>query len=254
MSTTTVGLAYDVRGTGSPLVLLHQLGGDRRVWDPVLEPLSAERTVVVVDLPGFGGSSPLTETPTPAALARALDRFLSSLGLDRPHIAGNSLGGWVALELALAGRARSVSAIAPAGLWGGPLAPKVSAGRIILAGMLPIVPLLTARASGRRALLGTVMARPDLVPARAAAQIVRAYATAPAFIATNNAMRAGHFDGLDRIEVPVAFAWPDHDRLVARPARLPPHVQSRVLVGCGHLPMWDAPDQITRFLLEGSSA
>ena len=97
------------------------------------------------------------------------------------------------------------------------------------------------------------MVRPDLVPAAAAAHIVRAYATAPAFVATNNAMRSGHFDGLDRIEVPVALAWPDHDRLVAPPARLPPQIRSRVLVGCGHLPMWDAPDQITQFLLEGSS-
>jgi pimeloyl-ACP methyl ester carboxylesterase len=67
-------------------------------------------------------------------------------------------------------------------------------------------------------------------------------------------MRAAHFDGLDRIEVPVALAWPDHDRLVSPPARLPRQVQSRVLVGCGHLPMWDAPDQITQFLLEGSSS
>jgi len=250
---STVGLAYDLRGSGPPIVLLHPLGGDRRVWDPVLEPLSTERTVVVVDLPGFGESPPLSETPTPAALARALDRFLSGLGLDRPHVAGNSLGGWVALELGLAGRVRSVSAIAPAGLWPGPLAPKVSAGRIIAAGMLPVLPLLTARASGRRALLGSVMVRPDLVPAGVAAHIVRAYATAPAFVATNNAMRAGYFDGLDNIEVPVNLAWPDHDRLVSPPTRLPPQVHSRVLVGCGHLPMWDAPDQITQFLLEGSS-
>ena len=250
---STVGLAHDLKGSGPALVLLHALGGDRRVWDPVVEELSAERTVVAVDLPGFGASPPLTETPTPAALSRALDRFLASLGLDRPHVAGNSLGGWVALELALAGRARSVSAIAPAGLWGGPLAPKVSAGRIIAGGISPVLTLLAARPSGRRALLGGVMARPELVPAAAAAHIVRAYATAPAFVATNNAMRAGHFDALERIEVPVSLGWPDHDRLVSPPAHLPPHVRSRVLYGCGHLPMWDAPDQITQFLLEGSA-
>jgi pimeloyl-ACP methyl ester carboxylesterase len=253
MMSTTVGLAHDLKGTGPPLVLLHPLGGDRRVWDPVVEPLSAERTVIAVDLPGFGESPPLTETPTPAALARALDDFLSGLGLDRPHVAGNSLGGWVALELALAGRARSVSAIAPAGLWSGPLAPKVSAARLIAGGMRPILPLLTASPSGRRALLGNVMVHPELVPPSAAAHIVRAYATAPGFVAANNAMRAGHFDGLERIEVPVTLAWPDHDRLVAPPARLPAWIDSRVLVGCGHLPMWDAPDQIIRFLLEGSS-
>jgi pimeloyl-ACP methyl ester carboxylesterase len=249
---STVRLAHDVQGAGPPLVLLHPLGGDRRVWDPVLESVAAERTVVAVDLPGFGASPPLTETPTPAALARALDHFLRGLGLNRPHVAGNSLGGWVALELALAGRARSVSAIAPAGLWRAPLAPKVSAGRIIAVGVRPILPLLTARPWGRRVLLGGVTVRPDLVPPAAAARIVRAYATAPGFVATNRAMRAGVFDGLDRIEVPVTLGWPDRDRLVSRPARLPPHVHSRVLVACGHLPMWDAPDQVARFLLDGS--
>lgn len=224
------------------------------MWDPVLESLSATRTVIAVDLPGFGESPPLSETPTPAALARAVDRFISVIDLDRPHVAGNSLGGWVALELALAGRASSVGAIAPAGLWGAPLAPRHSVARILAGAVRPILPVLAAMPAGRRMLLGGVMVHPDLVPAAAAAHIVRAYATAPAFVATNNAMRARRFDGLGRIEVPVTLAWPDHDRLVSRPQRLPAQVQSRVLVGCGHLPMWDAPDQVARLLLEGSAS
>jgi len=257
MTSVTVELAYDLLGSGPPLVLLHPLGGDRRVWDPVLEPLAAARTVIAVDLPGFGASPPLRETPTPVALARAVDRFLSELDFDPAcelaHVAGNSLGGWVALELALAGRARSVTAIAPAGLWGGPLAPKPSVARILAGAARPLLPLLTATPAGRRALLGGVMLHPDRVPAAAAAHIVGAYAAAPAFIATNNAMRAGHFDGLDRIAVPVTLGWPDHDRLVARPPRLPPQINSRVLVGCGHLPMWDAPDQVAQLLLDGSA-
>jgi pimeloyl-ACP methyl ester carboxylesterase len=246
------GLAHDRRGAGPAIVLLHPLGADRRVWDPVLEPLAAHRTVVAVDLPGFGASPPLRETPTPAAMASALDRFLTEIGLDRPHVAGNSLGGWVALELALAGRARSVSAIAPAGLWRGPLAPKPAVAHYVASAVRPILPLLAALPRGRRALLGGVMVHPELVPPHAVAHIVRAYATAPAFVAANNAMRAGCFDGLDRIEVPVTLGWPDHDRLVSPPARIPPRVQSSVLQECGHLPMWDAPDQIARLLLRGS--
>jgi pimeloyl-ACP methyl ester carboxylesterase len=250
--TPTALLAHDRTGSGPPLVLLHPLGADRRAWDPVIEPLSAARTVIAVDLPGFGESPPLEETPTPAALARALARFFSEIDLDRPHVAGNSLGGWVALELALAGRARSVTAVAPAGLWGGPLAPKPNIGRRLASVLRPILPLLSATAAGRRALLGGVMLHPELVPAGAAAHIVGAYATAPAFVATNQAMRAGHFEGLDRIEVPVMLAWADHDRLVSPPDRLPPRVKTRVLVGCGHLAMWDSPDQVARVLLEGS--
>ncbi len=223
------------------------------MWDPVLDSLAAARTVIAVDLPGFGESPPLIETPTPAALARAVDRFAADNDLERPHVAGNSLGGWVALELARAGNARSVTAIAPAGLWDVPLVPKPSVARILAGAMGPILPVLTATAAGRRTLLGGVTAHPELVPAAAAKHIVRAYATAPAFIATNDAMRAGQFVGLGDINVPVTLAWPDHDRLIARPARLPPQVRNRVLVGCGHLPMWDAPDQVARVLLEGSS-
>ena len=62
--------------------------------------------------------------PTPAALAAAVSATLDALGVQRPHVAGNSLGAWVALELARAGGARSVTAIAPAGFWGGPLSPR----------------------------------------------------------------------------------------------------------------------------------
>jgi pimeloyl-ACP methyl ester carboxylesterase len=255
--TPAVVLAHDVRGHGPPLVLLHPLGGDRRVWDPVLASVAAARTVIAVDLPGFGESPPLAETPTPAALARAVERFLAAIELDRPHVAGNSLGGWVALELGLAGHVRSVTAIAPAGLWSGPLAPKHGVARILARAVLPVLPVLAASPAGRRALLGGSMVHADRVPARAAAHTVRAYATAPAFVATNNAMRAGHFDGLGRIEVPVTLAWADHDRLVSRPARFPGRarqIQNRILVGCGHLPMWDAPEQVARVLLEGSSS
>jgi pimeloyl-ACP methyl ester carboxylesterase len=215
--------------------------------------VTAERTVFAVDLPGFGGSAPLAENPTPAALARALGRFLAEIDLDRPHVAGNSLGGWVALELALAGRARSVTGIAPAGLWAKPLEPKASVARIVARTVRPVLPLLAARTQGRRALLGGVMLHPDLMPAAAAANLVRAYADAPGFVATSRAMRAGSFAGLDRIEVPVTLGWPDHDHLVSRPRRLPPRVRSRVLTDCGHLPTWDAPDQVARLLLDGSA-
>jgi pimeloyl-ACP methyl ester carboxylesterase len=250
--TPSAELAHDRRGTGPPLVLLHPLGGDRHVWDPVLDLLAEARTVIAVDLPGFGESAALTETPTPPALARAVARFVAGIELERPHVAGNSLGGWVALELARAGGARSVTAIAPAGLWRAPLAPKPNVAQLLAGVLRPILPVLTATAAGRRKLLGGVTAHPELVPPAAAKHLVIAYASAPAFIAADNAMRAGHFDGLDDIDVPVTLAWPDHDRLIARPARLPPQIQNRVLVGCGHLPMWDAPDQVARVLLEGS--
>src|SRR5436189_61544 len=92
------------RETAAAKVALRALGTDRRMWDPVLDRLAAERDVIAVDMPGFGGSAPI-DPATPSDLARAVAAHLAALGVERPHVAGNSLGGWVALELALTGEA-----------------------------------------------------------------------------------------------------------------------------------------------------
>jgi pimeloyl-ACP methyl ester carboxylesterase len=241
------------RGSGRPLVLLHALGTDHRMWDPVLDRLAAERDVLALDLPGFGGSPPL-DHGSPAALAHAIVRFLATRGIDRPHVAGNSLGGWVALEMAAAGQAASVTAIAPAGLWAEPLVAKRSPVRAVARALLPVLaPLLRTRA-GRRAAFAGSAAWPDRIPPDAALHLVRAYATSPGFRDANDAMRAGRFTQLDRLAMPVTLAWPDRDRLVSRPRRLPAGVRSVVLSGCGHLPTWDDPEQVARVLLDGSAA
>jgi pimeloyl-ACP methyl ester carboxylesterase len=245
-------LAYDRIGSGPPLVLLHPLGADRRVWDPIVERISTKRELITVDLPGFGDSPPLDSKPTPAALAQAVAAFLAAEGIEQPNVAGNSLGGWVALELALAGSARTVVGIAPAGLWTRPLGPKPPIARRLARAVLPILGPLAATASGRRALLGGTVAEPDRVPPQAVRHLVRAYATAPGFTAVNSAMRSGKFDGLERITVPVTLVWPEHDRLIARPARLPANVDNRELADAGHIPMWDAPDQLAEILLAAS--
>lgn len=246
-------MAYDRLGHGPSLVLLHPLGADRRVWDPILERLAQHRDVVAADLPGFGESPPLAQAPTPSALAGAVAELLAALGLARPHLAGNSLGGWVALELALAGHARSVTAIAPAGLWPEPLMPKRGIAHRLARAALPLVDFLTASDGGRRLLLANSIAHPERVPPRDAAHLIRAYATAPGFRAANDAMRSRRFNGLERIHVPVTLVWPERDRLVERPAWLPPNVASRVLEDAGHIPMWDAPTQLTRILARTSA-
>jgi pimeloyl-ACP methyl ester carboxylesterase len=249
-------LGYDRAGSGPPLVLVHSLGTDRCVWHPVLEPLARERDVIAVDLPGFGQSDPLPpgEPPEPRRLARAVASFAEGLGIERPHVAGNSLGAWVALEMALADDARSVTAIAPAGLWPRALAPKPSIARRVARAATPVLAALLATERGRRLALGATMAHPERVPPREALRLVRAYAAAPGYDEVNAAMRAGRFDGLDRVRVPLTFGWPDRDRLVARPARLPAAARNVVLRDCGHVPMWDSPEQVAALLLAGSSA
>jgi pimeloyl-ACP methyl ester carboxylesterase len=250
-----VALAFDRSGAGPSLVLLHPLGADRRVWDPLLPTLREQRQVICFDLPGFGESPPLTgTTPTPRALAGAVATALSALGIERPHIAGNSLGGWVALELGLAGIAETVTAIAPAGLWRAPLKPKAALAHLAARAVSPLAGAITSRPAGRRLLLSRSMARPEAVPARDAAHLVRAYGAAPGFTAANDAMRAGRFEGLDRLPCPVTLVWPEHDRLISRPSRLPGTVRNVELAGCGHVPMWDAPAALAQVLLQSADA
>ena len=125
-------VAYRRSGAGPPLVLLHPLGSSRRVWDPVLPALAAHHDVIAVDLPGFGDSPPLPPDvePSPAVLGAAVAGLLDDLGVTTPHLAGNSLGGWVALELADLRPAASLTLLAPAGLWrhGTPRYDRVSLG------------------------------------------------------------------------------------------------------------------------------
>ena len=237
-------IAHTRRGSGPPLVLIHALGADRRMWDPVIDRLAAHRDVIAIDMPGFGESPPLgavareaarggaagraadarggTSAPvSPHDLARAVRAHSLALGLDRPHVAGNSLGGWVALELALAGHAQSVTAIAPAGLWAQPLVPKRSQARVLARALRPVLPALLRSARGRRVALGSTIAHPERVPYSAALALVRGYADAPGFEAVNAGMRAGRFTGLAEIPVPLTLAWPEHDGLVARPRDVP---------------------------------
>jgi pimeloyl-ACP methyl ester carboxylesterase len=226
-------------------VLLHPLGADRSVWAPVTERLAHEREVIAVDLPGFGDSPPLDVEPTPAALARAV---AEGLGIDRFDVAGNSLGGWVALELALAGVASSVVAIGAAGLWPEPLPPRRGLAHSAAAAAAPFAGLLARNARVRRNVLSMFVAHPERVPAAAVARLVRSYGRSPGFDAVNAAMRAGRFRGLADIRVPVTLAWPEHDRMVAPLRRTPPNVRSVILRGCGHLPMWDDPEQVAALL------
>ena len=251
-----MAIAYERRGSGPPLVLIPPLGGDRHVWDPVLDRLAAERDVIAVDLPGFGKSPPFSNghAPTAATLAGTVHDLARSLGIERPHVAGNSLGGWVALELAASDRARSVTAIAPAGLWARALRPRPSPARTAARAALPVLPLVLASDRARRLALAGTVAHPERVPRREAVRLVRTYAAAPGYDGANAAMRAGRFEGFERIRVPLTLAWPDRDRLVTRPKRLPPAARNVVLRDCGHLPMWDDPEQVADVLLEASTS
>jgi pimeloyl-ACP methyl ester carboxylesterase len=112
-------LAYERHGAGEPLVLVHGVTHRRQAWYPVLDQLVEQREVILVDLPGHGQSPPLvTDGRRVDEVMRAqFKQFLADQQLDRPHVAGNSLGGLVALIAGAEGDARSVTALSPAGFW-----------------------------------------------------------------------------------------------------------------------------------------
>jgi pimeloyl-ACP methyl ester carboxylesterase len=251
---TAPALALDRIGSGPPLVLLHPLGADRSVWGPVTPLLAREREVIAVDLPGFGDSPPLrVAEPTPARLAEAVAGALAAAGIEDFAVAGNSLGGWVALELALAGRARSVVAIGAAGLWPEPLAPRRGTARAAARAVAPLVGALTRVPALKRVAMAGFVAHPERMPAAAASRLIRVYGRSPGFPAVNAAMRSNTFSRLADIRVPVTLAWPEHDHIVSRLRNPPPNVRTVILRGTGHLPMWDDPAQVAELLL-GASA
>jgi len=238
-------------GSGEPVVLLHGIGGELCVWEPVLAELSGQREVVAVDLPGFGESPALDVEPTPVALAEAVSSFLSSAGVDRPHVVGNSLGGWVALEMARRGRARSVVGLCPAGLWSAPAHPEriVTRGRAhrLIRRLGPAVRLALLNPRVRAAALGPFVAHPERIPYRSAWRMISSYGRAAAYDATSTAMRRGHFARPEEIEVPVLLAFGERDRLI-RPRRVSGY-RTVILPDCGHIPMWDDPSLVARLIL-----
>ena len=244
------------RGSGEPLVLLHGIGGELCVWEPVIPALAAVREVVAIDLPGFGGSPALVGVePTPAALAVAVAHTLDDLSLPCVHVAGNSLGAWIALELARAGRARSVVGICPAGLWRAPLitgnSSRRGSVRHVVRGLGPALRVALHSRHVRSAVLATFTAHPERVPYEAAWRMVHSYGRATAYAQTNVAMRRSYFQDPEDITVPVTLAFGERDRLVA-PVEIPGYT-TIALPDCGHIPMWDNPELITEVLLAGSS-
>jgi pimeloyl-ACP methyl ester carboxylesterase len=252
------GIDFERGGSGPPLLLVHGIGGERCVWEPLLPRLTSERDVIAVDLPGFGHSPPLPDgvSPSPSALAHALAGLLDALGLERVHAAGNSLGGWVALELAAADRALSVAGLCPAGLWGAPLdqegAPAKAGAHRLARRLRPLITLLMLSRRARRLALRGVVGDPDLVPRAAARRMISSYARATAYEATSIAMRTSRFTAAERLRVPVLLAFGERDRMI-RPVRLDvPGARSLMLPDCGHVPTWDAPELIAGLLLETS--
>ena len=245
------------QGKGPVLVLIHGLGGSRVVWEPVMDLLAAERDVIAVDLPGFGQSDPLPEGTrhTAVEMGRAVSAHLATLGVERLHLAGNSLGAWTALEMAADGNAASVCCISPAGLWKRRLGPRAYNTRKAGKRGRRLINAALRTERGRRALMATTVARPELLTPDEAIRWLSAWLDAPSYDDANSMMRSTPFQRANEIRVPVTIAWGEQDRLVAppKPERMPPGTRYFTVPGWGHTPTRDDPEGVARVLLEASA-
>ena len=258
-------LAYEVHGSGEPLVLIHGVTHRRQAWYPVLDRLTAEREVYLVDLPNHGQSPDLFPDgrPVEVHLRDTFADFLAGVGLDRPHVAGNSLGGRIALEAAVNGHARSVTALSPAGFWQDDR--EFAYTRRLFASASAVIDRLGSRrdllartSAGRHVIYSLLMAHPHNVPSDHALGDVRGFQRA------RDALRvllneATPFTGTIPAGIPVTIAWAARDLVLptwqAETARqMLPNATHCMIRGAGHVPMWDRPEFVARVLLQGSAS
>ena len=256
-------LAYERIGSGPPLVLLHGVGHRRQAWYPVVDLLSSQREVILVDLPGHGESDPFVPAGRPVvdALRDELVTFLGEQGLDRPHIAGNSLGGRIALEAGAIGLASSVTALSPAGFWRSAAAfgytrTLFRTVEALSRRLTPQAPRLVRSKSGRALMFGWITSHPgNLEPDRALGDLLAFNRAVPALRTIVRAATA--FTGQVQAGVPVTIGWGSRDLVLppyqARVARSAlPQASHVTLLGCGHVPMSDDPGRVAEVLLRGS--
>lgn len=255
-------LALDHRraGNGEPLVAIHGIGSAWRVFSPILPALEERHDVLALSLPGYGDSAPLEVEPTVPALVDSVERAMDDVGFSTAHLVGNSLGGWIAAELAARGRARSVAALSPAGMFTRQeLRYAVSALTASYEGAQRLAPRaeqMTSTAFGRRLLFSLVYARPERLSPDEAAYALRAMAGSESFPRTLAWMAEGHMPrGLSEIDRPFRVIWGTRDLLL--PKRQAPrwvrHVPNAELVELprlGHVPMGDDPAKTASVVLE----
>jgi pimeloyl-ACP methyl ester carboxylesterase len=250
-------------------------------WSPVINNLAKERRVLAFDIAGFGVTPPMPDhiQPTPAnlvagvgSLAETLNRIDEEKKISKQYecvdIVGNSLGGYLALEAAKLGklgcfRVKSIAAISPAGLWKKHYPRRSEVVLQITRLGVRLIPRLTSallRRDYTRKLLMAVPASTN-VPAEAAEELMKIFASAPLFASKTAFKRfreslkdpfTGGRTGFANIRVTIAFG--ERDLLLPHSARLRHEIPEDVIwqdrKGWGHVPMWDDPDGVTKFILE----
>lgn len=254
----------------SPLVLIHGFTATGSIWAPVVPLLAEHHEVHTPTLAGHCGGPDIPEGSDRSlgALVEDLVGQLDALGLDRPHLAGSSLGGWLAIELAARGRASSVVALSPGGGWepGSREEQRIVAYflrmRKTLRFAAPRAEFLTSRPRLRRVALRDMCTHGERwTPAQAAELIRSSYECSVVEDMGEAVRRDGPLRRLETtLDIPIRIAWAEHDRILPergyseRFHELLPDAEYLPLPGVGHVPMADDPALVARTILEVTAA
>jgi pimeloyl-ACP methyl ester carboxylesterase len=256
-------MRFHREGAGRPLLLVHGIS-QRHNWDPILPTLAAQRDVVVVDLPGFGDSPPLSGEVTIASLTDAVEQFVLEQQLGAVDVVGSSMGARIALEMARRGHRGAVVALNPGGFWTDTqvkvFGATVGTSLKLVRAIDPALPALTRSAAGRTALLAQFSAAPWRLDPGLVLTELRGFKRAPSLDAAMYALVHGpkqQGSPAGSLRAPVTIGWGRQDRVTA-PSQAPralhrfPDATLHWFDQCGHFPHWDRPQETAQLILERS--
>jgi pimeloyl-ACP methyl ester carboxylesterase len=249
-------------GSGPPLVCLHGFTDTWRTWELVLPALERRHDVLAPTLLGHAGGPPLEGAVTDALIPDAIERAMDDAGFETAHIVGNSLGGFVALELAARGRAESVVAFAPAGGWPeGDETFKETLGFLaamqdLLKAVAPYAEAVVASVAGRRQATELIATNFEHIPPELLAHQIRGAASCDAIPLIEYALREGFRLEPEKITCPVRIVWGTDDKILSWPSAASrfrndwfPHADWVELEGIGHCPQLDVPLETAELIL-----
>jgi pimeloyl-ACP methyl ester carboxylesterase len=249
-------------GSGPPLLCVHGFLDTWRTWELVLPALERRHEVLAPTLPGHAGGPVLDGNAGGAQLVDALERTLDEAGVDKAHVVGNSLGGFLALQLASRGRARSVVALAPAGGWppDGNGADETLAHfetlKEVLQAAAPYADEIVSTAEGRRRVTQFTTINFEHIPAELLCHQLLGAARCDVEPMLAYARHEGWNLDAERIDCPVRIVWGSEDLVLTWPTAATryrnawlPHADWIELEGVGHCPQLDVPLVVAELIL-----
>lgn len=255
-------IAFERRGSGRPLLLVHGLGSTRNAWAPVLRMLETNRETILVDLPGHGATPAEPDSGTFAGLVRSVENWLGEQNLSTVDMAGSSLGARIVLELARRGSTGRVIALDPGGFWQGWerswAGSTLSASAMLLRTLGPTIRPLSRNGFSRSALLAQLSARPWALDGEFVADELESLAGTPTVDPLIRDLSTGPAQVGPASTGPVTIGWGRHDRLclpvqAGRAVQAFPGARLVWFEHSGHFPMWDEPAAAVALILEATA-